>query len=110
MKHSKLTRKYLYLVIASIISLITFLTCNNIKTFNKETNITMKNYNVYLETSSGSGTYSPSSSSIFPTSGYIFNAEKSKCVNGLTLSYNNEKKTLSLTTDKSDKCNIYFDK
>lgn len=81
-----------------------------VNNFTQKSDITKKNYNVYLETFGGSGTYLPSSSSIFPTSGYTFNAEKSKCQNGTVLSYNNETKTINLITDKTDFCNVYFDK
>jgi hypothetical protein len=62
-----------------------------------------------LETKAGSGNYEPSTSSKWPTEGYIFNAELSKCENGGTLSWNDETKSVVLTTKVSDKCYVYFD-
>ena len=62
-----------------------------------------------LETKRGSGNYEPSTSSKWPTEGYIFNAELSKCENGGTLSWNDETKSVVLTTKVSDKCYVYFD-
>lgn len=63
-----------------------------------------------LETKYNSGNYEPSSSSEWPTEGYIFNAERSKCENGGTLSWNDETNSVVLTTRLSDKCFVYFDK
>ena len=63
-----------------------------------------------LETKRGSGDYEPSSSSEWPTTGYIFNAERSMCENGGTLSWNDETNSVVLTTRFSDKCFVYFDK
>ena len=63
-----------------------------------------------LETKRGSGNYEPSTSSEWPTEGYIFNAERSKCENGGTLSWNDETNSVVLTTRLSDKCFVYFDK
>ena len=62
-----------------------------------------------LETKAGSGDYEPSTSSEWPTEGYIFNAERSKCENGGTLSWNDETNQVVLTTKVSDKCYVYFD-
>ena len=62
-----------------------------------------------LETKAGSGDYEPSTSSEWPTKGYIFNAERSKCENGGTLSWNDETNSVVLTTRFSDKCFVYFD-
>ena len=62
-----------------------------------------------LETKYNSGNYEPSSSSEWPKEGYTFNAERSKCENGGTLSWNDETKSVVLTTKVSDKCYIYFD-
>ena len=62
-----------------------------------------------LETKRGSGDYEPSNSSEWPKEGYTFNAERSKCENGGTLSWNDETKSVVLTTKVSDKCYVYFD-
>ena len=63
-----------------------------------------------LETKRGSGNYEPSSSSEWPKEGYTFNAERSKCENGGTLSWNDETNSVVLTTRFSDKCFVYFDR
>ena len=62
-----------------------------------------------LETKYNSGNYEPSSSSEWPKEGYLFNAERSKCENGGTLSWNDETNSVVLTTRFSDKCFVYFD-
>ena len=67
------------------------------------------NISMMLETKAGSGDYELSTSSKWPTKGYIFNAERSKCENGGTLSWNDETKSVVLTTKVSNKCYVYFD-
>ena len=62
-----------------------------------------------LETSAGSGNYEMTTRSEWPTEGYTFNAERSMCENGGTLSWNNETKSVVLTTKVSNKCYVYFD-
>ena len=62
-----------------------------------------------LETKRGTGNYEISTSSEWPTDGYIFNSSLSKCENGGTLSWNDETKSVVLTTGVSDKCYVYFD-
>ena len=71
------------------------------------TNNTENMVSIMLETSSGSGKYTKSSSNSFPTSGYVFNSSKSGCENGGTLDYANGK--LQLKNNISDKCYAYFD-
>ena len=79
---------------------------DNQKTIDTTNN--MKNMvSIMLETSSGSGKYTKSSSTSFPTSGYVFNSSKSGCENGGTLYYTNGK--LQLKNNISDKCYVYFD-
>ena len=62
-----------------------------------------------IETKAGSGDYKPSTSSEWPTSGYEFNAERSMCENGGTLSWNEDTNSVVLNTRVSDKCYVYFD-
>ena len=62
-----------------------------------------------IETKRGTGNYEVSTSSKWPTDGYMFNANLSKCENGGTLSWNDETKSVVLTTGVSDKCYVYFD-
>ncbi len=63
-----------------------------------------------LETSAGSGNYEMTTRSEWPTEGYVFNANLSKCENGSELSWDNENKKVLMNGNKSDKCYVYFDK
>lgn len=62
-----------------------------------------------LETEAGTGKYEMSSTSSWPTEGYVFNSEISKCENGGTLSWNDESKQVVFNGNITDKCYIYFD-
>ena len=62
-----------------------------------------------LETSAGSGEYEMVTQSSWPTEGYTFNAELSKCENGSELSWDDTSKVVAMTSNMSDKCYVYFD-
>ena len=62
-----------------------------------------------LETSVGSGNYEMTTRSEWPTEGYVFNVNLSKCENGSELSWDNENKKVLMSGNKSDKCYVYFD-
>ena len=62
-----------------------------------------------LETEAGSGKYQVSSSNIWPTVGYIFNSELSKCEQGSKLSWDDTNKKVVMEGNVSDKCYVYFD-
>ena len=62
-----------------------------------------------LETSAGSGNYEMTTRSEWPTEGYVFNANLSKCENGSELLWDNENKKVLMSGNKSDKCYVYFD-
>ena len=62
-----------------------------------------------LETSAGSGNYEMTTRSEWPTEGYVFNANLSKCEKGSELSWDNENKKVLMSGNKSDKCYVYFD-
>ena len=62
-----------------------------------------------LETSAGSGNCEMTTRSEWPTEGYVFNANLSKCENGSELSWDNENKKVLMSGNKSDKCYVYFD-
>ena len=79
---------------------------------NGETNI-KKNKNMLsmmLETEAESGNYEMTTRESWPTSGYKFNSELSKCENGSELSWDDESKTVLMSGNVSDKCYVYFDK
>ena len=64
---------------------------------------------IMLETERGSGRYEPSTSGLWPDSGYIYNANLSYCEKGSTLTWNDETRSVNLKTNISDKCYLYFD-
>ena len=76
---------------------------NNSNNFNK--GISMN-----LEQTAGAGDYKLVTQSEWPTEGYIFNSELSKCENGSTLSWDDTKKSVIMQGNVSDKCYVYFDK
>ena len=62
-----------------------------------------------LETKAGSGEYKASTDSKWPTSGYEFNESLSNCENGGKLTWNKDRGTVTVKTNKSDRCYVYFD-
>ena len=62
-----------------------------------------------LETTPGSGEYEKTTASEWPTEGYIFNSELSKCENGGELSWDDENNRVIMSGNNSDKCYVYFD-
>ncbi|MBD8922454.1 hypothetical protein EGR52_04580 [bacterium] len=62
-----------------------------------------------LETSAGTGEYQEATASSWPTEGYTFNENLSKCENGSSLSWDNTKKKVVMEGNSSDKCYVYFD-
>ena len=78
---------------------------------NEETNIKKsKNMlSMMLETEAGSGNYEMTTRESWPTEGYIFNTELSKCENGGELSWDDTNKIVLMSGNVSDKCYVYFD-
>ena len=62
-----------------------------------------------LEQTAGAGDYKTVTQSKWPTEGYKFNAELSRCENGSTLSWDDTKKAVIMQGNVSDKCYVYFD-
>lgn len=62
-----------------------------------------------LETEAGSGNYELTTRDSWPTEGYVFNAELSKCENGGELSWDDENKGVLMSGNVSDKCYAYFE-
>lgn len=97
-----------------ILIIISVLVCFNKRERNSENVLQNKKYNetisMMLETASGSGEYEKTTASEWPTDGYIFNTELSKCENGSTLSWDAEKNKVVMSGNTSDKCYVYFDK
>ena len=62
-----------------------------------------------LETSAGTGEYQEALASSWPTEGYAFNENLSKCENGSSLSWDNINKKVIMEGNSADKCYVYFD-
>ena len=63
-----------------------------------------------LEIEAGSGNYEMTTRDSWPTEGYIFNNDLSKCDHGSELSWDDTNKAVVMTGNMSDKCYVYFDK
>ena len=64
---------------------------------------------IMIETGEATDTYQESTSGSWPTEGYRFNRKLSRCTNGGELSWDKEKKIVSLSGNSDDKCYVYFD-
>ena len=111
-------KKYIILSIITLVLLIAFITSfNYFKTSNtyvennsnNQTKIT-KGISMNLEQTAGAGDYKQVTQSSWPTEGYKFNTELSRCENGSTLSWDNTKNVVVFSGNVSDKCYVYFDK
>ena len=76
---------------------------------NKETKNNSNMLSMMLETSAGSGEYQQTTASVWPTEGYTFNENLSKCEKGSSLSWDSTKNTVVMMGNVSDKCYVYFD-
>ena len=111
-------KKYIIFSIVTLVLLVTLVTCfNYFKTsnnyvedsVNNQTKI-IKGISMNLEQTAGAGDYKTVTQSSWPTKGYKFNAELSRCENGSTLSWDDTKKAVIMQGNVSDKCYVYFDK
>lgn len=109
-------KKIIIITIPLLIVSILFLTQKNYFSSNeriteiKSKSIKQENLlSMMLETDAGSGNYVMTTSSIWPTDGYVFNSELSKCDNGGTLSWDDTNKQIVFSGNISDKCYVYFD-
>ena len=62
-----------------------------------------------LEQTAGAGDYKIVTQSSWPTEGYEFNTELSRCEKGSELSWDDTKKAVIMQGNVSDKCYVYFD-
>ena len=111
MKNNKCIKIIIIVILILILFIILSIKKNN-NYERKVTNIAKENNNLLsmmLETSAGSGEYQKTSASAWPTEGYTFNENLSKCENGSTLSWDNEKNIVVVSGNMSDKCYVYFD-
>ena len=100
-----------------IICLIVLLACiififpkekkiEEVKLENKKSNL----LSMMLETRAGTGKYQKTLASSWPTEGYVFNEDLSKCEMGSSLSWDNINKKVIMEGNGADKCYVYFDK
>ena len=110
-------KKYVLFSIVTLVLLVALITSfNYFKTtntyiddsVNNQTKIT-KGISMNLEQTAGAGDYKTVTQSSWPTEGYKFNAELSRCENGSTLSWDDTKKAVIVSGNLSDKCYVYFD-
>ena len=110
-------KKYIIFFIVTLVLLVALITSfNYFKTtntyiddsVNNQTKIT-KGISMNLEQTAGAGDYKTVTQSRWPTEGYKFNAELSRCENGSTLSWDDTKKAVIVSGNLSDKCYVYFD-
>ncbi len=81
---------------------------NNILS-NNDIKLDPNTFAIMLETDVDTGEYEQSTSSRWPSSGYIYNENLSYCENGSTLTWNEETNAINLSTGIADKCYLYFD-
>ncbi len=110
-------KKYIIFSLVTLVLLVALITSfNYFKTtntyiddsVNNHTKIT-KGISMNLEQTAGAGDYKTVTQSSWPTEGYKFNAELSRCENGSTLSWDDTKKAVIVSSNLSDKCYVYFD-
>ena len=111
MKNKRKMMPMIILSIAIVTVVFTYLNASNSyeeKIINKPNKIT-KGIALNLEQTEGAGDYKLVTQSSWPTEGYKFNAELSKCENGGELSWDDTKKIVVFSGNVSDKCYVYFD-
>ena len=110
-------KKYIIFSIVTLVLLVALITSfNYFKTtntyiddsFNNQTKIT-KGISMNLEQTAGAGDYKTVTQSGWPTEGYKFNSELSRCENGSEISWDDTKKAVIVSGNLSDKCYVYFD-
>ena len=110
-------KKYIIFSIVTLVLLVALITSfNYFKTtntyiddsVNNQTKIT-KGISMNLEQTAGAGDYKTVTRSSWPTEGYKFNTELSRCENGGEINWDDINKKVIVTGNVSDKCYVYFD-
>ena len=104
-----MNKKVVILVVLMGTVLTLFLKSNNKSEEISKTNQKNKLLTMNLEQTAGSGDYKTVTQSEWPTDGYKFNTELSRCENGSTLNWDDTKKAVIMQGNISDKCYVYFD-
>ena len=110
-------KKYIIFSLVTLVLLVALITSfNYFKTtntyiddsVNNQTKIT-KGISMNLEQTAGAGDYKTVTRSSWPTEGYRFNTELSRCENGGEINWDDINKKVIVTGNVSDKCYVYFD-
>ena len=104
--------KTLILIISFIMIISFFIIYNKKENYIDDNYYVQKNdslLSMNLEQTAGVGDYKTVTQSKWPTEGYVFNSELSRCENGSTLSWNDTNKSVVVSGNISDKCYVYFD-
>ena len=99
-----------FLAIFSTIMLV--VNRDNVEITNEVGNKSKKSNNLLtmnLEQTAGAGDYKTVTQSEWPTEGYKFNTELSRCENGSELSWDDVNKKILMSGVSADKCYVYFD-
>ena len=110
-------KKFIIIVITLLVLSNTYLLYNNynlkkqVLSYEEKSNIRRKNaISMMLETEANSKTYVQSTDNKWPTDGYIFNEEMSKCEQGSKLKWDDNNQKVIMEGNVSDKCYVFFDK
>ena len=110
-------KKFIIIVITLLVLSNTYLLYNNynlkkqVLSYEEKSNIRRKNaISMMLETEANSKTYVQSTDNKWPTDGYVFNEEMSKCEQGSKLKWDDNNQKVIMEGNVSDKCYVFFDK
>ena len=102
----------LIVFIAIFLTIMLVVNRDNVEITNEVGNKSKKSNNLLtmnLEQTAGVGDYKTVTQSEWPTEGYKFNTELSRCENGSEISWDDTKKVVVVSGNLSDKCYVYFD-
>ena len=102
----------LIVFIAIFLTIMLVVNRDNVEITNEVGNKSKKSNNLLtmnLEQTAGAGDYKTVTQSEWPTEGYKFNTELSRCENGSEISWYDTKKVVVVSGNLSDKCYVYFD-
>ena len=107
-------KKYKFFIVLILLFLVSLVSYNELKKNNVyEENIkfskNVKSISMNLEQTAGAGDYKTVTQINWPTEGYKFNKELSRCENGGELSWDKINKTVVMIGSTIDKCYVYFD-
>ena len=110
-------KKFIIIIITLLVLSNTYLLYNNynlkkqVLSYEEKSNIRRKDtISMMLETEANSKTYVQSTDNKWPTDGYIFNEEMSKCEQGSKLKWDDNNQKVIMEGNVSDKRYVFFDK